>query len=147
MKTFSLILLITTTLLSNELSWVDEQVEAIKPARIGMKTKSIAHIKDPFIFLSKNVTKKEKSSVKQVSKSSKSHTTLKKTYKQKKVLSLSIIVNKSAMINSKWYREGSIINGYKVQEITSNSVMLVKRNKKLLLSTKSNSKNLKFNNQ
>ncbi len=49
-----LILLIATQLFSNELTWVDEQVEAIKPARIGVSQKEISKIKDPFIFLHKN---------------------------------------------------------------------------------------------
>jgi len=44
-----LILLIAAQLFSNELTWVDEQVEAIKPARIGVSQKEISKIKDPFI--------------------------------------------------------------------------------------------------
>ena len=42
MKTIiiTLSILLSTSLLSDELSWVDEQVQAIKPSRTGMKNKS-----------------------------------------------------------------------------------------------------------
>ena len=44
----------SAALLSDELSWVDEQVQAIKPARQGMQNHNLNIIKDPFIFLAKN---------------------------------------------------------------------------------------------
>ncbi|MDY0117227.1 MAG: hypothetical protein RBR59_06610 [Sulfurimonadaceae bacterium] len=44
---------------NNELSWVDEQVNAIKPARNGLKESAINVVKNPFIHLDKNKIKKE----------------------------------------------------------------------------------------
>ena len=58
--TISLLLFIASLLCANELSWVDEQVEAIKPARPGIDNSIISAIEDPFIFLEKNGYKKTK---------------------------------------------------------------------------------------
>ena len=46
------------SLSSNELSWVDTQVEAIKPPRKGMSDSNIANIRSPFIFLNGKSKKK-----------------------------------------------------------------------------------------
>jgi len=44
-------LFLSSTLFSNELAWVNEQVEAIKPARKGIINSSTALLKDLFIFV------------------------------------------------------------------------------------------------
>jgi len=156
MKTFfiTIALLLTANLNSSELDWVNEQVEAIKPPRIGMKNRELSTLKDPFIFLKKNRTDKPKG--KNVAKKSRSTSSLnratvasgkKTTLKKKSSLSVSLLMNSSAMINEKWYRVGDKINGYKISKIDSTSVLLIKNKKKLLLSTSSESKNLNFNNK
>jgi len=153
MKTILLILLITvsTTIFANELSWVDEQVEAIKPPRNGMKNKNLAKIKSPFIFLSKNnpdyvkPAKKPKSKSPNQVKSKK--TAVKNVKTNNKIFTITMIMNKSARINGSWYKYGDTINGYKVIQIDKSSVLLAKNKKQLLLSTKSSSKNLKFKNK
>ena len=152
----SLSMLMNTLLLGNELSWVNKQIEAIKPPRSGMSTKILASLHTPFIFLKKN-------RVKGISMKSKGHRRVtdpkrktsskiinrprlpKLTYS--KILKLYTIINNSVMINKKWYKIGDSINGYKVQEISYNSVLLVKNKKKLLLSTKSRYKTIKFQNK
>ena len=146
--------LFTINLVANELSWVDEQVEAIKPPRTGMKNRELSIIKDPFIFLSKNRIDqtKNKDGTKRhqmVSTSSKVATVsvLKKPKKKQGPLSLTMLINSSAMINGIWYKVGDKVKGYKVNKIDSTSVLLTKNNKKLLLSTKSKSKNLNFTNK
>jgi len=133
---------LTSSLFSNELAWVDEQVEAIKPARTGMSSRALSRINDPFIFLKK--ASKSKSTSKKSTTSTASKKTIKKT---KQVLTVSLIMNNSAMINNKWYKRGDKVNGYEVTEVTLKSVLLTKNKKQLLLSTKSSSKNLKFNNK
>ncbi|RLA81718.1 MAG: hypothetical protein DRG78_08810 [Epsilonproteobacteria bacterium] len=156
MKTFfiTIALLLTANLNSSELDWVNEQVEAIKPPRIGMKNRELSTLKDPFIFLRKNRTNKPKG--KNVAKKSRSTSSSnrataasgkKTTLKKKSSLSVSLLMNSSAMINEKWYRVGDKINGYKISKIDSTSVLLIKNKKKLLLSTSSESKNLNFNNK
>lgn len=139
-----LILLGITQLSASELSWVDEQVEAIKPPRSGISSKEIRAVKDPFIFLVKKDDvegKPKKSASKKVSTAhyvKKSHT---------KRLVLNAILNKSAMINKKWYKEGDKVYGYKLAQVNTTSVVLKRQNKQLLLSTASKSKNLKFHNK
>lgn len=146
MKTFFMIMtiLFTVSLSSNELSWVNEQVEAIKPPRTGMKSRELAVLKDPFIFLNRNKTS-TKSSPSKTKKSS--VTSPRKVVKKRTALSVTMLMNSSAMINGKWYRIGDKINGYSVSKIDSTSVLLTKNKKKLLLSTNSKSKNLNFNNK
>ena len=152
MKTFliAMIVLLTTNLSSNELAWVDEQVEAIKPPRTGMKNRELSRLKDPFIFLKKNKTGVSKSkSTAKASTPNRIATSsgMKRVVKKKKTLSVTMLLNSSAMINEKWYRVGDTVNGYKVTKIDATSVLLTKKSKKLLLSTNSKSKNLNFNNK
>jgi len=147
MKTLyiTLLFLLAQHLYSNELTWVDEQVEAIKPPRIGISEKEIDKIKDPFIFLVKEEDKVEKSTKKSSKKAHKRVHFVKKHYSKK--LHLEAILNKSALINQRWYKEGQWVYGYKLVKVNRTSVVLQKQNKKLLLSTVSRSKNLKFHNQ
>ena len=147
MKTLyiTLLFLLAQHLYSNELTWVDEQVEAIKPPRIGISEKEIDKIKDPFIFLVKEEDKVEKSTKKSLKKAHKRVHFVKKHYSKK--LHLEAILNKSALINQRWYKEGQWVYGYKLVKVNRTSVVLQKQNKKLLLSTVSRSKNLKFHNQ
>lgn len=140
------ILLIATQLFSNELTWVNEQVEAIKPARIGVSQKEISKIKDPFIFLHKHDNSKLSGAKKVMSPVS--YSRYKRASKRRSVhFSLDAILNKSAMINGKWYKQGSYIYGYKLAKVDRKSVLLIRKNKKLLLSTMSRSKKIKINNK
>ena len=147
MKTLyiTLLFLLTQHLYANELTWVDEQVEAIKPPRVGISEKEIDKIKDPFIFLVKEEDKVEKSTNKSSKTVHRRVHFVKKHYSKK--LHLEAILNKSALINQRWYKEGQWVYGYKLVKVNRTSVVLQKQNKKLLLSTVSRSKNLKFHNQ
>ena len=131
-------ILLSSSLFCNELAWVDEQVEAIKPSRVGMDSSLLTKIHDPFIFLRKPQT--------QASTSPKIVSVSKPT-KVKQVLILSLIVNNTALINDVWYKIGDKVNGYEIKEIDAKSVLLTNKKKQLLLSTKSSSNNLKFNNK
>jgi len=147
MKKFALTLIVTTTYLfsnTNELAWVDEQIEAIKPPRIGLSPKDIGQLKDPFILL---VEKKEDKKTKTAAKAKKSskYNYKKKIHRRRYHFSLEAIMNKSALINGKWYKEGSYIHGYKIAKVDSKQVILTKGSKKITLSTISQKKNLKFN--
>jgi len=142
--TIILLLLLSTQLVCNELSWVDEQVEAIKPPRKGIENRKIAKLKDPFIYVKKK-SKKKKRTVYRGRKYSKVGS--KKVYTHSSKLSLEAILNKSALINGKWYREGEKVYEYKLEKVSLKTVLLTKGKKQLLLSTMSKSKNLKFNNK
>lgn len=143
MKTLLLIstLILSVSLSSNELLWVDEQVEAIKPPRKGMDIKSLNGLKDPFVFL---IKEEKKTPLANNSTVTTPTTTVKK---HPKPLRLSLVLNNSAMINDIWYKKGDKLGSYTVSKISQKSVLLTKKNKQLLLSTKSSTKNLKFNNK
>ena len=137
------ILIFTTNILANELAWVDEQVEAIKPPREGVSNKDISKLKDPFIFLHvKKAKKRAKSPYRKYSKSSS-----KKRITHSSKISLDAILNKSALINGKWYQEGEKVYSYKLEKVNLQSILLTHGKKQILLSTETKSKNLKFNNK
>lgn len=155
MKTLLTLLLLFSfqTLWANELEWVDEQIESIKPPRPGMSSKETRRLKDPFLFLKETVKKDAKNSSTQQSTRPSAPASSRPMYTksskvQAKVIKnqkfyLSIIMNKSARINNKWFKLGESINGYKIVEIAKSTVILMKGKKKFSLST--NSKNLTLN--
>jgi len=147
MKKLALTLLLTSTYLfsnANELAWVDEQIEAIKPPRVGLSPKEIGKLKDPFILL---VEKKEDKKTKSATKTKKhsKYNYKKKIHRRSYRFTLEAIMNKSALINGKWYKEGSSIHGYKITNVDRKTVTLVKGSRKITLSTISKKQNLKFN--
>ncbi len=150
MKT--ILILITFSLFiqasANELAWVDEQIEAIKPPRNGLDDKQFSFLKDPFIFLKKNQTPKEETKTTSRPKSvipsgslvTKSAST-KVIYKN---LTLIAVINNSALINNKWYKLGENVGKYRLEQINRTNVILTKGKKMLILSTRTKSSNLKF---
>jgi hypothetical protein len=142
-------LILTVNICANELKWVDEQVEAIKPPRSGVSKAKVNAVKNPFVFLEKNKEKSAKqaaaSKAKTASKSS-SLPNANKVAKKTNVLSLSAIINKSALINGKWYKLNDKVGRYTLSSVDGTTVILKYKNKELYLSTNSQSKNLKFKN-
>jgi len=146
-------ILIFLTLLAyanaNELAWVDEQIEAIKPPRIGIDSKQFSYLKDPFIFLKKNQTPKEETKTTQRTASSSIPAgvlTSRAPSKSKnnKNLNLIAVINNKALINGQWYTVGAEIRRYKLTQVNSSSVLLTKGKKTLMLSTRTQNSNLKF---
>lgn len=155
MKSLLFIPLILTAALSannDDLSWVDTQVDAIKPPRDGESTSNISRIKDPFIFLKKNSTQKESKSKKSPkamiankTKNTKSNSTSEKPVVfSKHSLSLGAIINSTAFINGKWFKLGESVNGYKITKIDKKTVTLVDGSKTKVLSTATENTKLKF---
>jgi len=146
MKKFTFALIVTATCLfsnDSELAWVDEQIEAIKPPRIGLSIKEINQLKDPFILLVEK--KADKKTTAEKAKKHSKYNYKKKIHRRSYRFSLEAVMNKSALINGKWYKEGSYIHGYKIAKVDWNRVVLTKGSKKITLSTISQKKNLKFN--
>ena len=144
-------ILLSTIVGATELSWVDEQIEAIKPPRKGIY---ISNIQNPFVFLEKNGYEKKqvKSSMKPALVKSTSNTQKEITPVVNKPityskLTLELIINASARINGSWYKKSSKINGYTVVAIKKNTVTLKQGDKRLTLSTKTKNKTLKFKNK
>ncbi len=160
MKIISILpLLIASALVANELSWVDEQVNAIKPNRNGVKNTTISKIRSPFVYLKKNRSKTVASSkskntsrnnstpsstLKSTTSSNEDNSNLAKVSTPNAVLTLSAIINSSALINGDWYKQGEKISNYKILKITKTSVTLRKNKKTTVLSTKSSTSKLKF---
>jgi len=131
MKYF-IILLISISLYSNDLKWVDEQIAAIKPLRNGVKLNEIDILKDPFIYVKNSKTvKNKKNNTKKVIKS-------KKNIKKDTLhhFTLQAIMNSYALINGKWYKNGSKIDGYKLNILNRTKVVLIRKSKRISLSTK-----------
>jgi len=158
MKLLIIILFLFTNLFSNELLWVNEQINAIKPARVGIKDSELSLVKNPIIFLNTKVTKSTKKSIeKRVFKSKIKKNT--RTYKQRKRIQknsknnfkykfqLEAIMNSSAMISGKWYSLGNKVKGYKIVEINNNSVILIRNRKSIILSTSTKNRTIKFKNR
>ena len=151
MKTLLIVtfLLLTQSLSSDELTWVDEQIDAIKPPRVGVKNSVISRLKDPFIFLKKKSSKK--SSVAQnkrvVPNGMLRASNKTKAVVVKKVLTLDAIMNKTALISGKWYKLNDKVGKYVLSSVSRTSVILTNKNKKLVLSTNSKNLTLKFKNK
>ncbi|WP_294966899.1 hypothetical protein [Sulfurimonas sp.] len=154
MKTLILmtfISLFSISLNSNELSWVDTQVQAIKPPRKGMSNNELNKIKDPFIFYKNRYNKKY---VKARKKSVKKYSVKKSTTSSDAVITilpqpskhlvLKAIINKSALINGEWYKQNEYIDSYQISSVNRTSVVLTKSNRKFVLTTSDTKRNLKF---
>ncbi len=118
---------------ATELQWVDAQIKAIKPPRIGLKSTTLAKIKDPFIFTkSTKVAKKKPFKIKKVYHAK--HYS--KRYSLKR-LHLSMTMNTSAKINGKWYKVGDVLHRYLITDIQLSSVILKYHKRSYILSTHS----------
>ncbi len=148
MKTLILCaLFVPFSLFANELTWVDEQIKAIQPARDGVSNKTVSYLEDPFIFFKKQNSKKKiyKKSSKTYSKKSSESITA-KTYI--KGFSLDAIMNDSALINNKWYKLGQQVGTYTLKEVNRDNIILVKKGtKNIVLSTNTKNRTLKFKNK
>jgi hypothetical protein len=137
---------------ANELSWVDTQVEAIKPARKGMNDSELTNIKDPFIFFGKRTKQKYTKSKKKTvmhsitkkSTTSSDSTSIIILHQPSKPLILSAIINNSALINGEWYKINESVDSFKLSSISRTNVVLTKGNEKLVLTTSDTKRNLKF---
>lgn len=142
---------ITTTLLLSsllfaanndlDLSWVDQQIEAIQKPRVGVSYREISLLKDPFIFLRpKEEKKKENKSqtrpaIVPKSVTNKAAQVITPRVRHNSTFELKAIVNDRALINEKWYRIGDTIGSYKVIKIDFTTVILKNAHKKVVLTT------------
>ena len=151
--------LLCGVLAATELTWVDEQIEAIKPPR---KTSKISNIQNPFVYLEKNgyvkkvADKKALVSTKLKSSSGLTASSLSSTTssvcdteveRPRSGLNLDAILNSSALINGKWYKKSDKIKSYTIVNVDKTSVTLKQGNKKMTLSTSSKKRTLKFKNK
>lgn len=117
-----------------ELTWVDEQIQAILPARIGISDGLINSLKDP-MKMKKPVPVLSANGSRMLAppKLGSSLITLPPKVIEEP-LRLQAIMNKSVLINQKWYKLNDSVRNYNLTEIKSNSVLLSgKKNQKLVL--------------
>jgi len=123
-----------------ELAWVDEQIQAILPARIGVPEGYINSLKDPM---------KMKKAVVLAPNGSKLLSPPKLGVMSPQIveepLRLQAIINKSVLISGKWYKPNDSVRNYTLNEIKSNSVLLTgKKDQKLILFLTKQNKNIKI---
>ncbi|MCX6052117.1 MAG: hypothetical protein NTZ60_06340 [Campylobacterales bacterium] len=141
---FKLIVLFLLSLNSNsdEVKWVDEQIEAIKPPREGIAETKVSSILDPFIFLKEKKSETNSSIASEVTTPSKSVVP-----PSEKKFVLDAIINKSALIDGKWYRINDKIDEYTISDINATSVTLSKKGKQIVIATSSKKLNLQIKNK
>jgi hypothetical protein len=140
-------ILLVSSLCATELSWVDEQIAAIKPPRKGSQ---IHNIKNPFVFLEKNgyVKKEPVLEEKTISTTNAKGELVTKVVKQKpKPLVLNAILNNSALINGRWYKKNERIRSYTISNIEKSTVILRSSDRRITLSTNVKNQTLKFKNK
>ena len=141
-------ILLTTSVFSNELAWVDEQIEAIKPER---QSSNIKNIKNPFVFLEQNgYVKPAPVLVEEVVSTTNAKgevIAIKIVKKKPKPLLLDAIMNSSVLINGKWYKKNEKVRNYKVVRIEKSSVTLKSSARTITLSTNTKNRTLKFKNK
>lgn len=132
----------TVTLMQSEgdkeLAWVDEQIQAILPARVGISDGAIGSLGDPMKM--KKAVAMPGSMLAPPKLGSMGIPAI-----VEEPLRLQAVMNKSALINGKWYKLSDNVRSYALAEIKSTSVLLSgKKDKKLILFlTKQNDK-IKF---
>ena len=149
LKKQALLIALSCLVMANEksvdLSWVDQEIAAIKPPREGVSNRTISLLKDPFVFLHKNKEKQEKkenkaqqSSPALIPSMTNSCAVATKNASQSKGLKLKAIINNSALINDRWYKVGETVGHYKIVKVTLNEVTLQSAKKTLRLTTYTN---------
>ena len=144
MKTKLLMLIVLSTSLYSadaNMSWVDQKIDEIKPQRNGITGASIASLKNPFIYVKPKSTGKAKAggALKKASTATGKKSIVKRSTGK---FRLEIVLNSSALINGKWYKENAMIRGYKLTQIHSNNVVLKSKKKTIKLFIAQKNKNL-----
>ena len=115
--------------LQEEMDSYDKIFEKIEEKRSGLSDIELSSIKNPFKQEPIKTTTDQNSSI---------------APQASKGLSLKAILLNKANIDSKWYAVGDIVDGYKIANITKNSVFLVKGDEKQELILKNGSKNVEI---
>jgi hypothetical protein len=122
--------------------WVDAQIKAIKPDRVGVAKTAINSTKNPFLYQ----YKKQEGTAKKGTKKSASSASKSSTPKTaaKRPLQLYAVMNNSVLINGSWYKTSETVQGYIVSTINADSVLLKKGTSKKMLFVTDENKNIKI---
>lgn len=147
MKT-SLILLLTPLLFlahgaqtdskQADMKWVDDEVAAIKPPRKGVTADALSGLNNPFaaaLLLNQPPQKEGEIPVQPIV-----------TPADNTTFNLFAVMNaQKALIDGKWYNVDEKVHGYTIDKISSDSVSLHKKRKKVKLSLKAQNENIQIN--
>ena len=133
-----------------ELQWVDEQIQAILPARIGVADGYINSLNDPIKYASSGQANGE-NGVKLLAPPRLGSVPMlpgmpivPKVIEEP--LRLQGLMNKSALINGKWYHINDAVRSYKLAEIKPNSILLAgAKGQQLILFISKQNTNIKIN--
>ncbi|MBL0708767.1 MAG: hypothetical protein JJW00_06965 [Sulfurimonas sp.] len=139
---------ISAHLSSEELSLVDMQVESIKTPRKGIKNEALTQLYNPFT-LDNNESKIKNIEKKSTSKIATNTNTLKTNFTHSKQelpvnFVLDAIINKSALINGKWYNLDDLLYGYRLSSVEKTVIKLTRGESKVTLSTQNKKQSLRF---
>ncbi|MDD2780150.1 hypothetical protein [Sulfuricurvum sp.] len=128
-----------------ELAWVDEQIQAILPSRVGVPEGFINSLRDPM---------KMKKTLPSAANGSKLLAPPKlgigiDVLTMPKVIDVPLrllaIMNKTVLINGKWYKVGDSVRNFTLSEVKQNSVLLIgKKDQKLILFLTKQNNNIKI---
>ena len=131
-----------------ELLWVDEQIKAILPPRVGVSDGFINSLLDPVKYIkpTKGLGSIGASGLLAPPKLGGIPLAMTPPKVIEEPLRLQALMNKSALINGKWYKLNDGVRAYTLSEIKSNSVLLSsKKGQPLLLMLTKNNTNIKLN--
>lgn len=126
-----------------ELMWVDEQIKAILPARIGVNNGYINSLIDPIKYIGSTVP--VSSGLKLLAPPVLGGLPILPKIIEEP-LRLQALMNKTALINGKWYSLNASIRKYTLSEIKSSSVLLsAKKGQPLVLFLGKTNTNINLN--
>lgn len=126
-----------------ELAWVDEQIQAILPARIGISDGLINSLRDPIKLKKPAAVTTAGNKLLPPPKLGAGLVLPPKVVEEP--LRLTALMNKSAFISGKWYKTGDAVRDYSLSEVKPNSVLLTgKKGQKLILFLTKQNNNIKI---
>lgn len=130
-----------------ELQWVDEQIKAILPPRLGVSDGFINSLLDPIKYVKAQKPLRTAGGLLAPPKLGGGIIPLNTPPKiAEEPLRLQALMNQSALINGKWYKTNDPVRNYSLSEIKSNSVLLSsKKGQPLLLMLVKTNNNIKLN--
>ena len=133
-----------------ELAWVDEQIQAILPSRIGVADGFINSLNDPIKYLS-TTPKGGDGSIKLLALPKLGGNPILPSMPLvpqivEEPLRLQGLMNKSALINGKWYHLNDTVRGFTLVEIKPASILLSgTKGQQLILFISKQNNNIKIN--
>ena len=131
-----------------ELLWVDEQIKAIVPSRVGIADEFINSLIDPIRYIAPTRLPSTKNGSALLAPPKLGSMPLIPAIQKiiEEPLRLQAVMNKSALINGKWYKLNDTVRSYNLAEIKQGSVLLSgKKSQPLILFLSKSNNNITIN--